>query len=55
MILTKEIVDGFVQIDKATEGLQLKFQNFDITEDVYMEVNMVEISQETSMEVDNEC
>lgn len=55
MIVTKETVDGFVQIDKATKGLRLEFQNLDITEDVAMEVNMVEISQETSMEVDNEC
>lgn len=55
MIVTKETADGFVQIDKATEGLRLKFHNLDITEDVDMEVNMVEISQETSMEVDNDC
>lgn len=55
VIVTNETADGFAQIDKATKGLQLKFQNLDITEDVEMEVNMVEISQETSMEVDNEC
>lgn len=55
MIITKETVDGFVWIDKATEGLQLQFQKLDITEDVNMEVNMVEKSQETSMEVDDEC
>lgn len=55
MIVTKETADSFKQIDKATEGLQLKFQNLGIIEDVDMEVNMVEISQETSMEVDNEC
>lgn len=55
MIITKETADGFVQINKATKGLQLKFQKLDITEDVNMEVNMVEISQEPSMEVDNEC
>lgn len=55
MIVTKETIDSFKQIDKATKGLQLKFQNLGIIEDVDMEVNMVEISQETSMEVDNEC
>lgn len=55
MIITKETADGFIQIDKATEGLQLQFQKLDIIEDVNMEVNMAEISQETSMEVDNEC
>lgn len=55
MIVTKEITDSFKQIDKATEGLQLKFQNLGITKDVDMEVNLVEISQETSMEVNNEC
>lgn len=55
MIVTKETANGFMQIDKATDGLQLQFQKLDITEDVNMEVNMVDISQETSMEVDNEC
>jgi hypothetical protein len=55
MIVTKETTDGFVQIDKTTEGLQLQFQKMDITDDVNMEVNMVKISQETFMEVDNEC
>lgn len=55
MIITKETADGSVQIDKAIEGLQLQFQKLDITEDVNREVNMVEISQESSMEVDEEC
>lgn len=55
MMITKETADGFVQMDKATEGLQIQFQRLDITEDIHMEVNMVEVSQETSMEVDDEC
>lgn len=55
MIVTKETANGFVQIDKAIEGLQLQFQKLDITEYVNMEVNRVEISPVTSMEVDNEC
>lgn len=33
----------------------MKFQNLDIIEDVDIRVNMVEINQKTSMEVDNEC
>jgi hypothetical protein len=48
IMVTKETAGGFVQIDKATEGIQLQFQKLDITEDVNMEVSMVEISQETS-------
>lgn len=44
MIVTKDPADGFVQIDKATEDLQLQFPKLDITEDVNMEVNMVDIS-----------
>lgn len=33
----------------------MKFHNLGITEDVNMEVNMIEVSQETPMEVDDEC
>lgn len=54
-MITKETADGFVQMDKATGCLQLQFQKLDIIEDVNMEVNMVEMSQDTSMEVDDEC
>lgn len=54
MMVTKETVDSFIQMDKADEGLQMKFHNLGIIEDVNMEVNMIEVSHETSMEVDDE-
>ncbi|XP_050895146.1 uncharacterized protein LOC127101742 [Lathyrus oleraceus] len=55
MMISKETADGFVHMDKAAKGFQLQFQKLDITEDVNMEVNMVEMFQDTSMEVDDEC
>jgi hypothetical protein len=55
MMITTETADNFFQMDKATDGLQNQNQRLDITEDIHMEVNMVELSQETSMEVDDEC
>lgn len=54
MVVTKDTVDSFIEMDKVVEGLQVKFHNLCITEDANMEVNMVEVSQETSMEVDDE-
>lgn len=42
-------------MDKAIEDLQKQFQSLDIIEDIRMEVNMVELSQETSREADDEC
>lgn len=54
MMVTKETADSFIQIDKAAECLQMIFHNLGITEDVNMEVNMIEVTQETSMEVDDE-
>ncbi|KAI5388209.1 hypothetical protein KIW84_074052 [Lathyrus oleraceus] len=55
VIITKETTDNFIQLDKATDGLQKQFQRLDIIEDIHMEVNMVELSREVSMEVDDDC
>jgi hypothetical protein len=44
VMITKETTDTFVQLDKATDGLQKQFQKLAITEDIHMEVNMVEVS-----------
>lgn len=54
IMVTKETVDSFIQVDKAAEGLQMKFHNLGITRDINMEVNIIEVSQETPMEVDDE-
>lgn len=55
MLITTETADNFIQMDKPTKGLRKQFQRLDIIEDIHMEVNMVELSQGTSMEVDNAC
>lgn len=44
MMVTKETAGSFIQMDKAAESLQKKFQNQGIIEDVNMEVNMIEVS-----------
>lgn len=54
VMITKETADSFIQLDKATGGLQKQFQKLAITEDIHMEVNMVEVSREVSMEVNDE-
>ena len=54
MMVTKETVKRFIQMDKTVQGLQMKFHNMGITEDVNVEVNIIEISQETPMEVNDE-
>lgn len=54
---TNETTEVFIHIGvtEATEGLRVKLQELDITEDVNMGINMVELTQNTAeMEVDEE-
>lgn len=52
-----ETIEGFIHegMLEATKGLRVKLQELDITEDVNMGINMVELTQKsTEMEVDEE-
>lgn len=44
VMITKETDNSFIQLDKATDGLQKQFQKLAIIEEIHMEVNMVEVS-----------
>lgn len=47
MIIKNEIAEGFIQINnitEATEGLKIKLQDLDITEDAKLAINMVEVT-----------
>ena len=51
---TNETTELFVHINniiEATEGLRIKLQDLDITKGANLAVNMVEVTQETAMEV----
>lgn len=54
IITTNETIEGFIQINnitEATEGLRIKLRDLDINEDANLAINMVEVTQETAMEV----
>lgn len=57
MITTNETTEGLIQINNITEvieGLRVKLQDLDITEGAILAINMVEVTQETAMEVDEQ-
>lgn len=55
MLTTTETIDGFVHVDNMTktiEGLAVKLHNLGITADAGVKVNMVKVSEEIGLEVD---
>ena len=53
-IVTKETADNFVRMDEATDGLDGELSKMVIADDVDMDINMVDITPESTIQVDED-